>query len=80
MHGAGERDIATWPLANGELLKLRLCYYKSREFLDLRRWYKDDAGELRPTPKGIRINSELAGELADLLGQVAEGVKAEASP
>ena len=73
MHGAGERTLQDWPLANGEVLRLRLCAYKHKEYLDLRRWFRDSAGELRPSPKGIRMNSELAGELADLLGQVAEG-------
>ena len=71
-HGAGERTLQEWPLANGEVLRLRLCTYKSRDYLDLRRWYTDDAGELKPTPKGIRFDSELAPELAELLTQLVE--------
>lgn len=73
MHGTGERDVAAWPLANGETLKLRICHYKSQEFLDLRRWYRDVGGELRPSPRGIRFSSELAEPLAELLGRVADG-------
>ena len=71
-HGAGERTLQEWPLAKGEVLRLRLCTYKSRDYLDLRRWYTDDAGELKPTPKGIRFDSELAPELAELLTQLVE--------
>ena len=43
MHEIGERDVASWPLANGDTLKLRICH-KTGEFLDLRRWYKDAGG------------------------------------
>ena len=71
-HGAGERTLQEWPLANGEVLRLRLCSYKSRDYLDLRRWYTDAAGELKPTPKGVRINVELAPELVELLTQLVE--------
>ena len=72
-HGAGEQDIATWPLANGEALKLRICHYKDREFIDLRRWYRDADGELRPSPRGIRVNSEMAAPLAELLVRIDAG-------
>ena len=68
-----ERDIQDWPLANGEVLRLRLCAYKHQEFIDLRRWYTDAAGELRPSPKGIRFNSELVGPLVEVLTKIEEG-------
>ena len=71
-HGQGERTLQEWPLANGQVLRLRLCAYKHREYLDLRRWYVDEAGELRPIQKGVRVDSELAPELAELLTQLVE--------
>ena len=47
--------------------------YKSQEFLDLRRWYTDTGGELKPSPRGIRFNSELVEPLAHLLARIADG-------
>ena len=67
-----------WPLSNGEVFRVRLLSWKGREFVDVRRWYTAD-GELRPTPKGIRFNSELAGPLAELLAKVDAGEYAPAT-
>ena len=36
--------------------------------IDIRQYYTDDEGELKPTSKGVRFNSEL---LSDLLGGLA---------
>ena len=68
-----ERDLQDWELANGEVLRLRLLSHKGREYCDLRRWYKDVNGELRPSPKGIRFNSELVGPLVEVLTKIEEG-------
>ena len=68
-----ERDIQDWPLANGEVLRLRLLNHKGREYCDLRRWYTDPAGELKPSPRGIRFNSELVGPLVEVLTKIEEG-------
>jgi len=71
-HGAGECTLQESILANGEILRLRVCRYKSRDYLDLRRWYTDADGELKPSSKGILFDSELAPELAELLTQLVE--------
>lgn len=67
-----ERDVQTWDLAAGQKLKVRLVTWRGREQVDIRRWYPDDDGELRPG-KGIRIAGELAGPLAEVLQTIAEG-------
>ena len=72
-HGGGERTIRDWPLANGETLRLRICEYKSAQFADLRRWYVADDGELRPSPRGVRFNVELIGQLVDALNRIDQG-------
>ena len=71
-HGTGEREIASWVLGNGETLKLRICHYKHQEFIDLRRHYRDADGALKPTPRGVRFNSELAGPIGEWLVKIAE--------
>ena len=68
-----ERELMAWDLANGESLRLRLLAHRGREYLDLRRFYRDGQGAWQPTPRGIRFNSELSGPLAEVLGRIAEG-------
>ena len=72
-HGGGEKTVAEWELANGQRLRLRVCWYKHQQFCDLRRWYTTEDGELRPTAKGIRFNGELAGQLAEVLTKIEGG-------
>ena len=72
-HGAGERTIQDWELANGETLRLRLCNYKHATYCDLRRWYQTEGGELKPSPRGIRFNAELIEPLVEALTRVVEG-------
>lgn len=72
-HGEGEQTLASWELANGQQLRLRVVQYKRQRFLDLRRWFRADDGEWRPTVKGVRVNEEMAPVLAELLARVADG-------
>ena len=58
-----ERDVQSWTIAGGDVVRLRVITYRDRPFIDLRRWYKDDLGELRPTSKGIRLHAEMIGQL-----------------
>ena len=68
-----DRVLADWELNNGQRLRLRLLHHKRRQYLDIRRWFTAADGSLQPTTKGIRLDSELAGPLAELLTKVSEG-------
>ena len=68
-----ERELMAWDLANGESLRLRLLAHRGREYLDLRRFYRDGQGAWQPTPRGIRFDSELCGPIGELLTKVSEG-------
>lgn len=65
-YGPGEETIQSWPLSNGQQLRLTTCYFKTSKFLDLRRWWRDATGTWRPTPAGIRFNAELVEPLAEI--------------
>ena len=45
-----------------------------RESVDIREYYTDEAGELKPSKKGIRLNTEVA---ADLILSVAKTLEAD---
>lgn len=44
--------------------------FKGNAYVYLRRFYKKD-GEWRPTRKGVSLRVEMAGELVDLVGELA---------
>lgn len=45
-----------------------------RESIDIREYYTDEAGELKPSKKGIRLNTEVA---ADLILSVAKALEVD---
>lgn len=45
-----------------------------RESVDIREYYTNEAGELKPSKKGIRLNTEVA---ADLILSVAKTLEAD---
>lgn len=45
-----------------------------RESVDIREYYTDEAGELKPSKKGIRLNTEVA---ADLILSVAKALEVD---
>ena len=57
-----ERDVQSWALAGGQQLRLRIVRYRGKEYVDLRRWWLTDSGELAPG-KGVRFGAELIGDV-----------------
>ncbi|MBE7412474.1 MAG: transcriptional coactivator p15/PC4 family protein [Leptospiraceae bacterium] len=43
----------------GEIIRVEISEYKGKSYLNLRVWYTDKEGELKPTQKGIAIPPEL---------------------
>lgn len=63
--------VAEWPRGNGQV-RVRLDSYNGRDIIDIREWYRDGAGELRPGKKGIAMST---GRLPDLARALAEAVR-----
>jgi len=67
----------------GEELRVALSEFKGRTFVAVRIWYADDAGEMKPTSKGINIKVDLLPQLAAAVTEalaIATAEKLIASP
>lgn len=57
-------------------IQIVVTEYQGKQYLDIRKMYKDANDELKPTPKGIMIPLEHAGEVlnkaVEVLGQDAQ--------
>lgn len=55
-----------------EKIQVSTASYKGHDFIDIRIYFKDDAGEWRPTKKGIAIAPE---EVDDLINFIKKAQK-----
>lgn len=53
----------------GEVIRVEISEYKGKKYLNLRVWYTDKEGELKPTQKGIAVAPELYEELKEAVLQ-----------
>ncbi|NBU98807.1 MAG: transcriptional regulator [Spirochaetia bacterium] len=53
-----EDEIARIERAKGECLRIMISEYKGKKLLNIRIWYTDKEGELKPTQKGITLSPE----------------------
>jgi len=51
----------------GNRIHIRISRFKDRDYLDIRNYYEDDAGEWKPTRKGIAVPVEFYDELMESL-------------
>lgn len=50
-------------------IRVMIRSYNQRRFLDIRKFYHDNEGQLKPTRKGIALNKEQFEVLLQLLNQ-----------
>lgn len=90
MHSAGEvtaaieaandRVVHTFAKNAREDVRVTFSSYKGRPLIDLRVFYRDAAGEMRPTPKGLAIARELLPELETAVAALRRAESEEPSP
>jgi len=51
----------------GNRIHIRISQFKDRDYLDIRNYYEDEAGEWKPTRKGIAVPVEFYDELMQSL-------------
>ena len=51
----------------GEVIRVEVSEYKGKKLLNIRVWYTDAEGQLKPTQKGIAINPEHYEKLLDAI-------------
>lgn len=72
-----EKVLDSFKANGGTEVRVRLSEYKGKKFLDIRKFYEDDAGEMQPTSKGITLGDtaqldHLMGILKDNLDEIRE--------
>ncbi len=58
----------------GNRIHIRISRFKDRDYLDIRNYYEDDAGEWKPTRKGIAVPVEFYDELMESLTAAKEEI------
>lgn len=51
----------------GNRIHVRISRFKERDYLDIRNYYEDDAGEWKPTRKGISVPVEFYDDVMKAL-------------
>jgi len=77
---ADDRVIDRFQRNATEEVRATLRTYRGRQYVDLRIYYQDDAGEYKPTKKGINLSVELLGDLTRMVDKLAKAVEAERTP
>lgn len=63
--------------SRGEVIRVEVTEYKGNHYLNLRVWYTDKEGELKPTQKGIAITPDLYEDLKDAVLEAEDWIKKE---
>lgn len=61
--------------SRGEVIRVEVTEYKGNHYLNLRVWYTDKDGELKPTQKGIAITPDLYEDLKSAVISAEEWIK-----
>jgi hypothetical protein len=76
---ADDRIIDSFKRNATEEVRATLRTYRGKQYLDVRIYYLDDAGEFKPTKKGINLSVELLGELTKMIDKLAKAIQADAA-
>ena len=60
-------EFGNWPKNERESVRVLVSEYEGRCIVDARVWYRDKAGELKPTRRGLTLDIKHVGPLADAL-------------
>ncbi|WCL49562.1 transcriptional coactivator p15/PC4 family protein [Leptospira sp. GIMC2001] len=61
--------------ARGEVIRVEVSEFKGSTYLNLRVWYTDKDGELKPTQKGIAIPPELYDQVKEAITEAESWIK-----
>ena len=80
--GAGDGNSGSVVLLEqprgAEVLRIMISEYKGRQLVDVRAWYRDRDGELRPGRQGISLRPEGLPKVIEALQRAAAEVGADA--
>ncbi len=58
----------------GGRIHVRVSRFRDRDYIDIRNFYEDEAGEWKPTRKGIAVPIEMYEELMTALGAAKDEI------
>jgi hypothetical protein len=73
----GARIFTAIPTRRGEELRIAFSQFKNQTYLAIRIWYADDAGEMRPSAKGVNVRVEHLPAIAETIGQALDAARAD---
>lgn len=62
---ADDKVVSTFKRNPTEEVRATLKEFRGRRYLDLRIYYQDDAGEWKPTRKGVSLSTDFMPELKE---------------
>jgi len=69
--------IGSIPLRSGDEYRVEITEFKRGHWVNIRRWYLSDAGDLRPTRTGINIAVEHLPVLSRLVRRACKRAEAK---
>lgn len=70
-------DVFEFDKNSVEKVRVSLTVYKGHELVDIRVYYKNDAGEFLPTRKGLSLSVDLFPELLAGIKKAREKIESE---
>ena len=64
--------MISFPKNAREEIRVERQEFRGHDLLNIRVWYDDGSGEMRPGKQGIALRMELVCELADAIRRVSE--------
>jgi hypothetical protein len=76
-HQSTDIVVGEFPRKRVEVVRCSIRHVKQTRILDLRVFYRDEAGQWRPTPRGISLTEQEWPELRHVLVQLSKALKGE---
>ena len=61
----------------GKDIKIGVTEYNGKKYVDIRKYYKDESGEEKPTKKGITMSPENWNELVNKIDDIKTDIEGE---
>ncbi len=74
---ADDRVVDSFRRTPTEEVRATLRTYRGKRYMDVRIYYLDDAGEFRPTKKGVNLSVEFLPELTAMIDRLAKAAAEE---
>ena len=74
---ADDKVVSSFKRNPTEEVRATLKEFRGRRYLDLRIYYQDDAGEWKPTRKGVSLSTDFMPELKEAILALEGALNAE---